>query len=190
MRVIAGKARRLLLKTTPGFDTRPTTDKIKETLFNILNPYIPGSRFLDLFSGSGSIGIEALSRGAVQAVFVENNPRAAACILENLRTTRLADDAVVFKKNVIGAINEMALKNYSFDIVYMDPPYEAGLEEETLACLAASGIIDEDTIVIIEADKHNDLPFIDQSAFEITREKDYKSNKHYFLRLKNSHPEE
>ena len=184
MRVIAGKARRLLLKTTPGFDTRPTTDKIKETLFNILNPYLPGATFLDLFSGSGSIGIEALSRGCTKAVFVENNPRAASCIAENLKTTRLADDAVVLKKNVLAAISELSLKNYSFDFVYMDPPYDAGLEEETLNALSKSGIINEDTMVIIEADKHNDLAFIDSSDFEITREKIYKSNKHYFLRLK------
>ena len=172
------------LVTTPGFDTRPTTDKIKETLFNILNPYIPGSAFLDLFSGSGSIGIEALSRVAKLSVFVENNPRAVSCINENLRTTKLSDDAVVLKKNALSAINELALKKYSFDIVYMDPPYDAGLEEETLAALSRSGIINGDTMVIIEADRRNDLPFIEQSDFEITREKDYKTNKHYFLRLK------
>ena len=75
MRVIAGKARRLNLKTIPGNETRPTTDRIKETLFNILQPEIPGCRFLDLFSGSGAIGIEALSRGAEYAVFVEKNPK-------------------------------------------------------------------------------------------------------------------
>ena len=79
MRVIAGTARRLNLVTVPGTDTRPTTDRIKETLFNILQPDIPGCRFLDLFSGSGGIGIEALSRGAAEAVFVENNRRGPAC---------------------------------------------------------------------------------------------------------------
>ena len=87
MRVIAGKARRLNLKTIPGIDTRPTTDRIKETLFNILQPELLECRFLDLFSGSGGIGIEALSRGASYAVFVEKNPKAAACIRENLAFT-------------------------------------------------------------------------------------------------------
>ena len=92
MRVIAGKARRLNLKTIPGIDTRPTTDRIKETLFNILQPELLECRFLDLFSGSGGIGIEALSRGASYAVFVEKNPKAAACIRENLAFTKLAED--------------------------------------------------------------------------------------------------
>ena len=89
MRVIAGSARSLKLKTLDGMDTRPTTDRIKETLFNIINPSIYGSIFLDLFSGSGGIGIEALSRGAKEAVFVENNPKAMACVKDNLKFTRL-----------------------------------------------------------------------------------------------------
>ena len=84
MRVIAGTARRLNLKTVPGMETRPTTDRIKETLFNILQPEMTDCRFLDLFSGSGGIGIEALSRGAAYAVFAEKNPKACSCIRDNL----------------------------------------------------------------------------------------------------------
>ncbi|MCQ2530893.1 MAG: 16S rRNA (guanine(966)-N(2))-methyltransferase RsmD [Lachnospiraceae bacterium] len=183
MRVIAGKARRLTLKSIPGLDTRPTIDRIKETLFNILSPYVPGSYFLDLFSGSGSIGIEALSRGARLSVFVENNPKAVKCINENLAFTRLADDALVLQKNAVSAINELSLKKYKFDIVYMDPPYQAGLEEETLKALEMSSIIDEDTLIIIEADKHNNLDFLENTNFHIEREKIYKTNKHYFIRL-------
>lgn len=95
MRVIAGSARRLLLKTIEGMDTRPTTDRIKETLFNMLNTQIPGCTFLDLFSGSGAIGIEALSRGAKQAFFVESNPEAVSCIRENLSRTHLEEGALV-----------------------------------------------------------------------------------------------
>ena len=87
MRVIAGSARRLQLVTVPGTGTRPTTDKYKETLFNILQPRIAGADFLDLFAGSGAIGIEALSRGARSAVFVENSRRAAECIRRNLAHT-------------------------------------------------------------------------------------------------------
>ena len=85
MRVIAGSARRLTLKTIEGMDTRPTTDRIKETLFNMIQNDIYGCTFLDLFSGSGAIGIEALSRGAKEAVFVEKNPKAADCIRDNLK---------------------------------------------------------------------------------------------------------
>ena len=93
MRVIAGSARSLKLKTLEGLDTRPTTDRIKETLFNIIGPTIYDSIFLDLFSGSGGIGIEALSRGAREAVFVENNPKAMRCIKDNLAFTRLGSRA-------------------------------------------------------------------------------------------------
>ena len=95
MRVIAGKARSLHLKTIEGLDTRPTTDRIKETLFNMINDELYGASFLDLFSGSGGIGIEALSRGARKAVFVESSRKAAACIQENLKFTRLASDGEV-----------------------------------------------------------------------------------------------
>ncbi|MBQ9030769.1 MAG: 16S rRNA (guanine(966)-N(2))-methyltransferase RsmD [Parasporobacterium sp.] len=184
MRVIAGKARRLMLKSSPGFDTRPTLDKIKETLFNILQPDIPGSRFLDLFSGSGSIGIEALSRGASQCVFVENNRKALQCILDNLEHTHLEEDAVVIGKSVLGAISELALRKFAFDIVYIDPPYQAGYEQETLRALAQTGIISPETQVVLETDLRNQLDFIEESDFLIVREKNYKTNKHLFLRLK------
>ena len=107
MRVIAGKARRLNLKTIPGNDTRPTTDRIKETLFNILQPEIPGCRFLDLFSGSGAIGIEALSRGADYAVFVEKNPKACACILENLSFTKLSEGGKLLNMDVLQALRSL-----------------------------------------------------------------------------------
>lgn len=183
MRVIAGCARRLPLKAVPGFDTRPTVDRIKETVFNILNPYIPGSVFLDLFSGSGSIGIEALSRGARKSVFVDNSSKAIAVIEENLSFTKLKDDALVMKKTAVSAIRELGIRKYHFDIVYMDPPYQGNLEEETLNALESAGIIDKDTLIVIEADKRNSLPFLAESNYSIIREKEYKNNKHYFLKL-------
>ena len=95
MRVIAGSAKRLQLKTIEGMDTRPTTDRIKETLFNMITPSLYDCRFLDLFAGSGGIGIEALSRGAKEAVFVEKNPKAVSCIKENLKYTKLDSNAQV-----------------------------------------------------------------------------------------------
>ena len=183
MRVIAGTARSLPLKTVPGASTRPTTDKIKETLFNILAPQIPGAVFLDLFSGSGGIGIEALSRGASKCVFVENDAKAAACIAENLRFTKLEEKAVVMRKNVLSAINELAIRGTVFDIVYIDPPYYEGLEEETLRSLASSGLVNEDSIIIIEASKENPLDFTEEAGFRLTREKQYKTNKHCFLKI-------
>ena len=107
MRVIAGKARSLRLKTIEGMDTRPTTDRIKETLFNMIQPSIADSRFLDLFAGSGGIGIEALSRGASCCVFVEQQRKAAECIRENLAFTRLKDSATLLVTDAVSAVRKL-----------------------------------------------------------------------------------
>ena len=122
MRVIAGKARSLRLKTIEGMDTRPTTDRIKETLFNMLQPYLADCRFLDLFAGSGAIGIEALSRGAACCVFVESSPKAAGCIRDNLRFTHLDGQARVMTEDVLTAIRQLDGEK-PFDCIFMDPPY-------------------------------------------------------------------
>ena len=140
MRVIAGSARSLKLKTLDGMDTRPTTDRIKETLFNIINPSICGSIFLDLFSGSGGIGIEALSRGAKEAVFVESNPKAMACVKENLRFTRLEHKASTMTMDVMDALRRLEKKKV-FDIIFMDPPYDRGMQRKVLEYLSDSELI-------------------------------------------------
>ena len=127
MRVIAGSAKRIQLKTLDGLDTRPTTDRIKETLFNMIAPTIYDSVFLDLFGGSGGIGIEALSRGAREAVFVENNPKAMACIKENLKNTRLEAKALTLTRDVMAALYQLE-GDKVFDFIYMDPPYDRELE--------------------------------------------------------------
>lgn len=183
MRVIAGKARRLNLKSAPGLDTRPTTDRIKETLFNIIGPDIPGCCFLDLFSGSGGIGIEALSRGALISFFVEKDPKALKCIRENLEFTRLAGNARVMPVDVIRAIGMLSAEKQRMDIVYMDPPYSSGMEEQVLRELKVSGIIDTDSLIIIEAGRDNKPEFIAKTGFSLIREKVYKTNKHFFLKL-------
>ena len=152
MRVIAGKARRLNLKTIPGIDTRPTTDRIKETLFNILQPELLECRFLDLFSGSGGIGIEALSRGASYAVFVEKNPKAAACIRENLAFTKLAEDGKLLNMDVLQALRSLE-GGEPFDCIFMDAPYEQHLEQPVLEYLADSTLADENTLIVVEHDE-------------------------------------
>lgn len=181
MRVIAGKARRLQLKTISGMDTRPTTDRIKETLFNILQPEIFGCRFLDLFSGSGGIGIEALSRGASYAVFVEKNPRACACIRENLSFTKLAENGKLLSMDVLQALRSLENKGV-FDCVFMDPPYDQGLERQVLEYLKDSSLIDEDTLIIVEADLGTDFSYAESLGYSLLRSKEYKTNKHVFLK--------
>lgn len=163
MRVIAGSARSLPLRTIEGTDTRPTQDRIKETLFNMLQSDIPGCKFLDLYSGSGAIGIEALSRGAAKAVLVENSKKAVECIKDNLTFTKLADKADVMEMDVLSAINRLKGKDV-FSIVYMDPPYSNDYERDVLAALRNSDIIDEYTIIIVEEKLDADLDYADRKS--------------------------
>ena len=184
MRVIAGTARSLRLKTIEGLETRPTTDRIKETLFNMLQVKIAGSNFLDLYSGSGAIGIEALSRGAKKAYFIENNNSAINCIKENLTFTKLQDKASVIASDVLTGLLKVEQDNLVFDYIFMDPPYQLGEEEKVLEYLGNSTIINEDTTIIIEASLENNFSFLENSKFEIIKGKKYKTNKHIFLCLK------
>lgn len=184
MRVIAGKARRLQLKTPEGFDTRPTTDKTKETLFNILNPYLADTDFLDLFSGSGAIGIEALSRGAKYAAFVENSKAALECIKSNLRFTKFADYADVFALDALDAIRALEIRGKVFDVVFMDPPYNMGLEKDVLLALQNSNIIYCDTIIVVEASLKTNFDYLDDTKFRIFKKKEYKTSQHVFIEIK------
>jgi 16S rRNA (guanine(966)-N(2))-methyltransferase RsmD len=184
MRVIAGKARRLQLKTPEGFETRPTTDKIKETLFNILNPYLADSDFLDVFSGSGAIGIEALSRGAKYAAFIENAKSAFECIKLNLKSTKLEEQADVLTMNAIDAIRALEIRGKVFDIVFMDPPYNCLLEKDILLALQNSNIIYCDTIIVVEASLKTDFDYLLDTKLRIFKKKEYKTNQHVFIELK------
>ena len=180
MRVIAGTAKRLQLKTLDGMETRPTTDRIKETLFNMIAPSVFGSVFLDLFAGSGGIGIEALSRGAKEAVFVEKNPKAMACVKENLNYTKLSEKAMTMTKDVLTALYQLEGEKV-FDFVFMDPPYDQDLERQVLTYLSGSELIYEDTVSIVEASKHTDFSYLEDLGFTLIKEKEYKTNKHVFI---------
>ena len=178
MRVIAGTARSLPLKTPEGMDTRPTTDRIKETLFNMLQTKIGGSVFVDLFSGSGGIGIEAISRGANKAYFVEYDKKALACIKDNLNFTKFNDKAMVISADVCSAIDRI---NEEADIIFMDPPYELGLDTAVLRILRDAVCVTEDTLVIVEAVIDRDVKEFEDCGFTVAKEKKYKTNKHVFL---------
>lgn len=181
MRVIAGTARSLQLKTVPGMDTRPTTDRIKETLFNILAPDIPECVFLDLFSGSGGIGIEALSRGAEHAIFVDNSRGAISVIRENLKHTRMEAKAQVLASDAIGAVRMLADRNVQPDIIFMDPPYNHNLEQEVLYALANTELVGEDTLIVVESSLETEFDYLDELPFTVQRVKQYKTNKHTFI---------
>jgi 16S rRNA (guanine966-N2)-methyltransferase len=180
MRVIAGSARRLLLKTPEGMDTRPTTDRIKETLFNMLMPYLPGAVFVDLFSGSGGIGIEALSRGASKAYFVESNQKAIACITDNVEHTHLADKAVILKQDVFAALRGSIRDRV--DVIFMDPPYNQEYEKRALEILGGASYVDEDTLIVVEASLDTAFDYVTDLGFAVEKVKQYKTNKHVFIK--------
>ncbi|MCR5357313.1 MAG: 16S rRNA (guanine(966)-N(2))-methyltransferase RsmD [Lachnospiraceae bacterium] len=190
MRVIAGSARRLLLKTPPGYETRPTSDKVKETLFNILMPYIyTDTCFLDLFSGSGAIGIESLSRGASKAVFVESSREAVSCIKANLETTHFTDRAVVLNTDVMSALKRLEGQG-AYDIIFMDPPYGKQYERTVLEYLSSSSLVSCDTLLVIEADRNTDFDYITGLGYEVVKYKEYKNNCHLFIRPGHEETEE
>ena len=181
MRVIAGKARRIPLVTVKGMETRPTTDRTKETLFNMIAHGLCDCTFLDLFSGSGAIGIEALSRGADYAVFVEKNPKACACIRENLSFTKLSEGGKLLNMDVLQALRSLE-GGEPFDCIFMDAPYEQHLEQPVLEYLADSTLANENTLIIIEEDLYTDFSYVEELGYHLIRSKEYKTNKHVFLK--------
>ncbi len=169
MRVIAGTARSLPLKTPQGLETRPTTDRIKETLFNILQGDIPGCVFVDMFSGSGGIGIEALSRGARKAYFVENAKEPLQCLSDNLKFTRFEDRAVVLKQDAVAALTGISEKEV--DILFMDPPYGQEQERRVLEALRGMRYVTDNTMIIVEAAQDTQMAYVSELGFCVCREK-------------------
>lgn len=185
MRIIAGKSRHLTLVTPSGEGTRPTTDRIKETLFNMLQYQLSDIVFLDLFSGSGGICLEAISRGAAKGFMVENNKEAIQCIKQNIKTTHLEEQSILIEADV-----ELALFNIlpkylikPVDIVFLDPPYHLGIEERLFEAFSRLPYIGSETLIILEASKTKDFHFVESYGFKIDKEKIYKTNKHVFVRV-------
>jgi len=141
MRIIAGEAKNRIIKTRKGFDTRPTLESVKESLFSIIAPYIEGSVFLDLFSGSGSISLEAISRGAKRAVMIEKDGEALKYIIENIDNLGFSDRCRAYKNDVIRAIEILGRKNEKFDIIFMDPPYQDNVTKKVLKVIDKANIL-------------------------------------------------
>ncbi len=150
MRIIAGKAKGKTLRTVKGLRTRPTSDRVKETLFNILGDRVPGARFLDLFAGSGDVGIEALSRGAERAVLVEVSRSAARVICENLAACGMVAGYEVLCRDVASALRHLEQRGEQFDLVFLDPPYKSTLAAETLDIISRSALLGGDGMVVAE----------------------------------------
>lgn len=185
MRVIAGSLRSVPLESPPGLDTRPTLDVIKETLFNILQFEFKGALVYDVFAGSGSLGIEALSRGALRSVFVDNSYQAVNVIKKNLTRCHLLEKASVYKCDAIRTdiyMRKEALKDSRL-IVFMDPPYLKDLEIPVFKSFFEGGYIGDDTLFVLEEARDFDISKIQSLEFlNIIRIKEYKHQKHIFIK--------
>lgn len=158
LRVIAGTAKGHHLKTIKGNTTRPTSDRVKESLFNIISAYIPDATVLDLFAGTGNLGIEALSRGAKFAVFVDKSRECYNIIMENLNHTKLFDKAKVLTADVTAGLISTLNEVEKFDVIFLDPPYNKNLIQETLNFVIKSDIIKKNGIIVAERDVDDVLP--------------------------------
>jgi 16S rRNA (guanine966-N2)-methyltransferase len=133
-----------------GLEVRPTSDRLRETLFNILAPRIKGSRVLDICAGSGAVGIEAISRGASEATFIDNSRQACSVIEANLKTLGIEREATIIKGDAIAALKRLAQESKQFDIAFFDPPYASEIYRAVMLKLATSGLLSDDAIVIAE----------------------------------------
>ena len=175
MRILAGKYKNRLLKSPKGQKTRPTLSKVRESIFNILQNQIEGAKFLDLFAGSGAMGIEALSRGAESSVFVERDRNAVTCIKENLQALKI--ETSVFQMDVKTALKFLTKHSYSFDIIYLDPPY--GLDIQPILDLVPP-LLTSEGVLILEQGKERQ---VHASSFKQIDERLFGDTRLFFFSL-------
>ncbi|WP_101772677.1 16S rRNA (guanine(966)-N(2))-methyltransferase RsmD [Peptostreptococcus faecalis] len=181
MRIISGSARGLKLNTPSDKEIRPTTDRVKESLFNIISHNVYDSCVLDLFAGSGALGIECISRGARQAYFCDNSEDSIKVIQSNIDKAKFNDKSVVLNGDYKSIIQSMVNKNKKFDIVFIDPPYYKNIFEDVISLVGKSGILKEDAIVVVEHDAKDTLK--DTEELFIYKEKKYGITKLTFYSL-------
>ncbi len=180
MRVIAGRAKGRKLTTRESDATRPTADRMKEALFSSIQFSVAGSRFLDIFAGSGAIGIEALSRGAAHAVFIESEEAALACIRQNLKALDFQKQAALMESDVYAALRELSARGETFDIVFLDPPYRQGHETRCLAAIRDFSLLTEAGFVIVESASETEIAV---DGMLCVKEKRYRTTKFSFFEL-------
>ena len=158
MRVIAGRAKGRVLKSVQGRNTRPTTDKVKESLFSMISPFLEGGNVLDLYAGTGALGIEALSRGMDYAVFVDKNKQSIDIIKENIEKCSFSEQSEVYKNLAERAVKVLSKRQMSFDLILLDPPYKMGVLETIISYLGEKEMVNENGIIAAEHDAIETLP--------------------------------
>lgn len=159
MRIIAGEYGGRRLKAVPGMKTRPTTDKVKEAMFNMIGPYFNGGKSLDLFAGSGGLSIEAVSRGITTATLIDHQYQAIKTIRDNIAVTRHPERFNVYKNDATRAIQVLARKNEKFDLVFFDPPYKQQQIVKMMMQLQAKHLLSQAATVVCETNQEANLPF-------------------------------
>lgn len=172
MRVVAGVAKGQRLNALPGDNTRPTLDRIKESMFNMIQLHIANGRVLDLFGGSGALGIEALSRGAAEGYFADEHRGSGKVIEENLQKTGLKEKSRILTMDFRRALNLLKSEGKSFDLIFLDPPYGKGLAAEALGIIEKEDLLEVEGLVIIEQDKKESLE-ISEEYYHLWKEKKY-----------------
>jgi len=158
MRVISGDFKGRTLKTVTNKLTRPTADKVKEALFNIIGPYFNGGHALDLFAGSGGLGIEALSRGIDHVIFIDQQRQAIDVIKQNLKELKLSKRAEVYQTDAFRSLKVLGKRQKKFDYIFLDPPYERNVFQQIIEETVQRGIVTEETLIICEHEKNQQLP--------------------------------
>ncbi|MEG0855046.1 MAG: 16S rRNA (guanine(966)-N(2))-methyltransferase RsmD [Terrisporobacter sp.] len=158
MRVISGKVRGLKLNAPKNDDVRPTTDRVKESLFNMINSYMIESDILDLFAGTGSLGIECLSRGASRCIFVDSSKESIGIVKSNIKKARMENESVVLNTDFKSAIKSLASRNAEFDVIFMDPPYYKNMFSDALSAVDNNNLLKEDGIILVEHDTKDKFP--------------------------------
>ncbi|KRL89735.1 16S rRNA (guanine(966)-N(2))-methyltransferase RsmD [Limosilactobacillus ingluviei] len=172
MRVVAGEFRGRKLSAVPGMATRPTTDKVKESLFNIIGPYFDGGVSLDLFAGSGGLSIEGVSRGIERAVLIDRQYAAIKTIQKNIAATKHPEKFDVFKQDAEKALKLLAAHDEHFDLVYLDPPYAKQKIVANLTTMVALDLLNPGAVIVAETNQEANLP-ADLPGFELVRRHDY-----------------
>ena len=182
LRVISGKARGLKLDTPKNQDVRPTTDRVKESLFNVINSYIMDSNILDLFAGTGSLGIECLSRGAKNCVFVDKSKDSINIVRSNVKKARVENESTILNVDFKDAVKRLSTQNQKFDVIFMDPPYYENMFIECLKSIDKFNLLDEDGIIVVEHDT-KDLFEDSIGRLNKSREKKYGNTTLTFYKL-------
>lgn len=176
MRVISGNRKGLRLKSVPGQSTRPTSDKVKESIFNMIGPYFDGGIMLDLYAGSGAIGLESLSRGMEKAIFVDRDKKAIETIYRNIELAKAEKEAEVFRTEAKRALKAILKDNRKFDLIFLDPPYAKEQLHKDLAFIETNELVQENGFIVVE---HSVKVAIDENiiSFEKIRDEKYGDTK-------------